>query len=1224
MTGASFGYGRSCDRGAFSQLVSVGSVCFAMELTKEHHLTFPPSANWYNFNASDLSLENKYFAYGAKNTVCVFEVVGLKFVLVKRFYGHVNTSRVSSIQFGKHASVKSTLISGCTCGELRAWDLQASSCVVQDSPLYTRSPHDNRPITSLALSSFLPDLTISADAKGYLSVITTTSQYKCEPLKSAGPITSVVCSPYVKNLVVVGYRNGALAVFDWCERTVVSRLHGHEQEIQGISFLPPNARDKINSARQKYLNDCHEAMENRRKKKMDIDRMATNSDSYVVPLVTEEGIAIYTPEQLRSLRYSSHRGEYDISDNLRPLHQKTVVDADARLRTKYANIPALLVTSSRDRKIKVWDATSWRLLDTMVLPLPGGLKKKNKGKRYNGGRSITNSQSERLWLTVKFAPIELNDKIENVGILSSSYMGEILLWPWRWQGEQKFGESSISSDNTVRPMCLAEKNQSCSTGHNRPVFNILVHRSANMGSFRGDTWKSSVSFITSSMDRKIILWEKKAPVMEIPCLGGYVYDLSYSPVTPNLCAVAVGDRTIRVWDTSEEDDPLRSTTHWNGLQSEVTSICWHPSREGVVAYGTNDGKTGLFDVLKDKNVPFPNMSNSPVRHVEFRNDNTMYACNEAGDLLEFVLEGAVFKMVQLNEKTVDNNVKLFNARSKLASNLVADENLGKSECLTSFSWKCNVNALFPSQDSVQLDVVAVGYRDGTVILVSMPSTEAFSSSVISGDATVVHYQNHQINDIRWFGHPTKFEDKNIFLFATASNDRTARVFSCSCDEIDNVQPNPPFCVRDIATFVGHQKPTIQVAWHPNEQDVLLASASRDGTANVWDVMKKVAIANFRGCHGVPLRCLAFSPINQCMVCTGSDDQSIVVWDIYSQSSSSPPEKNSTYYKDFSRRMKNNKVKSIDKLNSNGDKNNTASEPKDLKIEANTLQQHDATANVPSQRKSSKKKKGKTIIPLLQPGGDDLMHLVQALNTSSKVDADQEAWDALEKHECLLERQVQSHRERGAFAAGRSLEIWRGDINTVIQRMIQEKRLTADYVALSVSGGIALWQTAAEAYAQQLEEKGEIHNAVLYLLSISKIYDAIDVYLRARLYRDALSLAVARLSPLDPVIHFVCKEFGKSLEKQGKLISAREVYLVAREEKRAMACQKKMEVRQEILNTGSLPAETEELDSQVPSSDSMPSEAVCLKGEGVADSEKKNKNNYFSNFKRIMKFGTGGP
>ena len=182
-----------------------------------------------------------------------------------------------------------------------------------------------------------------------------------------------------------------------------------------------------------------------------------------------------------------------------------------------------------------------------------------------------------------------------------------------------------------------------------------------------------------------------------------------------------------------------------------------------------------------------------------------------------------------------------------------------------------------------------------------------------------------------------------------------------------------------------------------------------------------------------------------------------------------------------------------------------------------------------------------------------MHLVKSLDTSCNNGVDQQAWDALEKNECFLDRQVKSHRERGAFAAGRSLEIWRGDITTIIQRMIQEKRLTADYVALSVSGGIVLWQTAAEAYAQQLEERGDIHNAVLYLLSISKIHDAIDVYLRARLYRDALCLAVARLSPLDPVLQLVCKEFGKFLEKQGNLISARKVYLIAKEEKRAMAC-----------------------------------------------------------------------
>ena len=127
------------------------------------------------------------------------------------------------------------------------------------------------------------------------------------------------------------------------------------------------------------------------------------------------------------------------------------------------------------------------------------------------------------------------------------------------------------------------------------------------------------------------------------------------------------------------------------------------------------------------------------------------------------------------------------------------------------------------------------------------------------------------------------------------------MFSCSRDKVSNVHPNPPLCVENIVTFVGHQKPTVQVAWHPNKQDVLLASASRDGTANVWDVMKKSAIANFRGCHGVPLRCIAFSPVNQCMIAI--DEIKALLWDMYSQSSKLPSEKNSSYHKDFLRRMK---------------------------------------------------------------------------------------------------------------------------------------------------------------------------------------------------------------------------------------------------------------------------------------------------------------------------------
>ena len=150
-----------------------------------------------------------------------------------------------------------------------------------------------------------------------------------------------------------------------------------------------------------------------------------------------------------------------------------------------------------------------------------------------------------------------------------------------------------------------------------------------------------------------------------------------------------------------------------------------------------------------------------------------------------------------------------------------------------------------------------------------------------------------------------------------------------------------------------------------------------------------------------------------------------------------------------------------------------------------------------------------------------------------------------------------------------------------------------------------------------EEKGDIHYQ--NILTGYQRFTTLCIY-SASISRCSCLLTRYRL---DPVLQLVCKEFGKFLEKQGNLISARKVYLVAKEEKRAMACQKKLEIRQEILDAKLLSNEREELSIQEPPSDCMSSEAVCLQEEDAVREEKKKNKNYFSNFEEIMKFGTGG-
>ena len=56
----------------------------------------------------------------------------------------------------------------------------------------------------------------------------------------------------------------------------------------------------------------------------------------------------------------------------------------------------------------------------------------------------------------------------------------------------------------------------------------------------------------------------------------------------------------------------------------------------------------------------------------------------------------------------------------------------------------------------------------------------------------------------------------------------------------------------------------------------------------------------------------------------------------------------------------------------------------------------------------------------------------------------------------------------------------------------------------------------------------------------------------------------------------------------------------------MACQKKIEIKQEILDAKLLSNEREELIIQQPRNDCMSSEAVCLQEEGAVGEENKKK------------------
>lgn len=63
----------------------------------------------------------------------------------------------------------------------------------------------------------------------------------------------------------------------------------------------------------------------------------------------------------------------------------------------------------------------------------------------------------------------------------------------------------------------------------------------------------------------------------------------------------------------------------------------------------------------------------------------------------------------------------------------------------------------------------------------------------------------------------------------------------------------------------------------------------------------------------------------------------------------------------------------------------------------------------------------------------------------------------------------------------------------------------------------MWKEMCEAYAHQLIRQGSVEKAVSYLLCVHKIYEAIEAFLNANMFKEAYVLARCKLDITDPCL-----------------------------------------------------------------------------------------------------------
>ena len=274
----------------------------------------------------------------------------------------------------------------------------------------------------------------------------------------------------------------------------------------------------------------------------------------------------------------------------------------------------------------------------------------------------------------------------------------------------------------------------------------------------------------------------------LPCFAGFVYCLVSNPIEPGLLAVGAGDGAVRVWRTGDSED-MFSVRLVTIRQSKVMSLAWHPTREGLLAAGTDDGKVAWLEVVSGSRQP----SVSAYQH-----------------------RAGVYCLAWLSNKAL-----LSCGDGKIVQH---DISTGKGQELNLGSSQGKSQVVFVDRGDLQL--LLVGYEDGSIQVYLHPSLTLLVN---------IKSQSKLIQSLAL--HPQYLSDGSEAEYsqylASASNEFPVHIFDLSqiVEGAAQSEVVAEVMVTPTLTLSGHLQRVIELAWAPHDSR-LLCSVSYDWTAQV--------------------------------------------------------------------------------------------------------------------------------------------------------------------------------------------------------------------------------------------------------------------------------------------------------------------------------------------------------------------------------------------------------
>uniref|UniRef100_A0A8C9WZ94 Gem nuclear organelle associated protein 5 n=1 Tax=Sander lucioperca TaxID=283035 RepID=A0A8C9WZ94_SANLU len=798
-----------------------------------------------------------------------------------------------------------------------------------------------------------------------------------------------------------------------------------------------------------------------------------------------------------------------------------------------------LASGSKDQTVRIWSSSKGKAVMTLKLPY---LKKR--------GSAVDPGVKERLWLHVHWP------KGQPTQLVSSCFGGELVMWDLTRAGKQRWTLFGTSSEGQ---------------NHSRIVFSVSSVRLQD----------DRELLISTSMDREIKCWDLASLdcCWTLPTLGGFVYALTFSPVGAGCLALGVGDNMIRVWNTLTTQNQYDTRSFWQGIKSKVTALAWHPQKEGSLSFGTDDGKVGIYDVFSNRP---PQISSSyhrktvytlawgpPVPPMSFgaaggKPSYSLYSCAGEGVILQHDPSRLSGDAADIDRLIRDTN----SIKHKLSPH-------------TDLRWKPDGK------------VVAIGNEDGCIDVYEAPALKLLCS---------IQQHHKMINTLRWHhGHGSSPELH--CLLASGSSNATVYVHDLR-PVIENPPESPVVMTEPFRRLCGHTSKITGMAWSPHHE-ARLVTVSYDATAQVWDVLPEAAVCNYRG-HSGYLLCVDWSPVDPDAIWTGGKDFTLQEWRVSKQEFKKPPKGKKMV--DLKEKMKANpKQKRKNKKASvaggatppemNGE--TVTGGEKAAGQELSGEEEEDEVGSTNSAVPPSgngvvvtrplnvytwlcvcvcnctgvlcilypdlallKKKKPRSMLPIStsmdhRPKEDLLQDCITLASVKHSAAPPAGCVPGQGEHVHLglfsdrqaLYRMFEAegtlgHVEAGHFDSVVYLRLWSGDLQGALQLATERGELNDHLLSLAPMAGFEVWSRTAEAFARQLCLQEQYLKAASHLLSINRLYPAVDLLRSHKLYREAIALVKARLPADEPVLKELYTCWAGVLERDGHFSSAAKCYLAA--------------------------------------------------------------------------------